>query len=126
MRPNKWLIICLFVLQALASGLFSNAHAASVLAEEGVAASTTGHCSADLRGKNGAPAQKRHFHSQCCILCVSGDHDFLRFPAVAPPILVFFAPEPVLGSAGRSLDSPDGRPTGWTNSWSSRAPPSFS
>lgn len=117
---RNWLIICLFLLQALTSSLTGADHRRADAT--GVSASL--HCEAWRRG-DGAPSNDRRA-APCCILCIAGgggDADGLVFvPAFAEPFIV-----PLL-SADRALP-PAGlarKLAGWASSWSSRAPPRIS
>ncbi len=115
-------VACVFVLQGLAFA--SPMHLNEMHGGVGLEAAGI-QCAAGSQGGDSAPA--RHEHHQCCILSSLHDHDgLLRFVAIASDIVDFSAAQIVSAIDWGFLNDPDGRPTGWTSSWSSRAPPSFS
>ncbi|MBU3887105.1 hypothetical protein FM996_05250 [Methylosinus sporium] len=120
-------LACVFVLQGVAFAV-SPAHERGDLggAEPGAVA-TVGYeyCGASPHGDHKAPAHS--VHSQCCILCPSSAHDGLsRFAAVLFDIIVFPPLRTAAAIDWRAFVDPVAPPTGWTSSWSSRAPPSIS
>lgn len=115
------LALCLFALQALVAGPAPRLSASSRDAQASLIAIGGGYC--EPHDDRGAPVPAGKDHSPCCIFCVAGrdgppliaaDFSTAETGLLSPPAL-----SPALGST----DAPDGRPIGWTSSWSSRAPP---
>jgi len=94
--------------------------------ESSVAASIDGaRCNAEAGSK--APAHQHHEHSQCCIFCnETGRDTSALLVAVVFNAAYFLGLTNVFSGAYVIADEPRLRSIGWTSSWSSRAPPSFS
>lgn len=120
-------IACLFLLKGLAlaasPGLMEIAHGGGGSIVD--AAVVGKHC--DAHGGEGAPLHGDHSHSQCCIFCAASGRD-ASFSVVAAFLatVIYLMPEAAVSTVRFFTDDPDGRPIGWTSSWSSRAPPFFS
>jgi hypothetical protein len=78
------------------------------------------HESGDLPGQH-----SRHHH---CALCVAGSRDVSHYEAAAviATVVVLALPQSHDRPAWIRRDELTPSPIGWTSSWSSRAPPSFS
>jgi hypothetical protein len=79
------------------------------------------------RGENPS-APCRHDHCECCILCTS-THGSGGLAALAPILssLAILPLQRVKTASVWHLSGADSkRPSGWTSSWSQRAPPRFS
>ena len=107
-----------------ASPAFANKAPDSASANGSLIASTiNGDCHAP--GGEKSPAQGRHDHSQCCILCSASARDSgeLLAAAILLGLATYSAPEPTLHFIHFSNVDFNVPPLGWTSSWSSRAPP---
>ena len=121
-------LACLIVLQALA---FAASPAFAKNAPDGadhtLAPSTIeGDCHA--LGGDKAPAQGRHDHAQCCVLCSANGRDAAELLTAAILFAVAFCSAPELAISLVRFSNVDfnDHPLGWTSSWSSRAPPQIS
>jgi hypothetical protein len=90
-----------------------------------IVSTTDGYCSA--LGNDKGPAHGRHDHSQCCIFCKASGRD-ATFAIIAASICVaiYLPSKESVSLVPFAEDDCSMRPIGWTSSWSSRAPPSFS
>jgi hypothetical protein len=82
-------------------------------------------CFVDAHGGNRLPAHEGD-HAQCCVLCGARDlagHALTNVAQMSGAISPQRFSATVSGWLREALVSP---PTGWTSSWSSRAPPFFS
>lgn len=116
----------LFLLQALALGFSPNGRVALASGDAGTSIAMAGEiCQAKTDPDGKTPAPRSHHHY--CTVCSVGNHDQTK-DAVAflVSIIVVLAPlsEDTLSWFVRVDLTPF--PLGWTSSWSSRAPPSFS
>ena len=79
---------------------------------------------ADDGGKAPKPNHQHHRH---CAVCVASNRDFpLPASALIAAVVAFIPPPPDEAPPRFSRDELAPPPLGWTSSWSSRAPPSFS
>ena len=117
------ILACVFVLQGVAFAVSREPASVGGL-EAGMTVSMGEYCGADKLGDKGGPTHRDH--SQCCILCSSSAYDgVVRFVSTLFVILSFPTHQ-VAAVKWRIHDDPVASPVGWTSSWSSRAPPSFS
>ncbi|MGO9236431.1 MAG: hypothetical protein ACLP4V_21030 [Methylocella sp.] len=99
---------------------------APISAEAGQAISLgDDYCGAPGGGEPHAPGQ--YDHCQCCIVCSSNDACGLAWVTAIPLTDAVFPAPRTSGAIARRF-SGDGNkpPSGWTSSWSQRAPPRFS
>ena len=82
-------------------------------------------CRAPRGGDPYSPCQ--HDHCQCCILCSSSDAGGLAWAAAIALTVVVLPPLRTTGAIAWRLPRSENKPpSGWTSSWSQRAPPRFS
>jgi hypothetical protein len=119
-------VACLFLLQTLAFVFTSNGRIAFASGDAGASIAMAGEiCQAktDADGKTPAP----HSHHHRCTLCSLGHRDQATdVVALLASVIAVLAPRPDNTPAWFVHDEFTPFPPGWTSSWSSRAPPSFS
>ncbi|PWB82971.1 MAG: hypothetical protein C3F11_09085 [Methylocystaceae bacterium] len=128
MLRNKWFIFCVIALQSVALGLSAQGSAFRAAAEQSVILAATGEqCNVGAVDVGNGPAPMPHDHAQCCILCMSQQSaEVLASTAIVIARAVFSWPRAVSATVCYFREDAGGIPLGWTASWSSRAPPSFS
>lgn len=112
-------VACLFVLQAIAIAA-GPAHAAL---DAGLDQSFA-YCSANSDA-NDSSAPAHHVHGEHCLICAAAEI-VQPVRAIAFIALAVHAAPARAPLAWRLRDESPPPPSGWTSSWSSRAPPSFS
>jgi len=121
-------IALFFLVQTLAFVFSPNGRIAFTNGDAGVSsiAMAGDICRADSDDSGKAP-WRNHQHHRHCAVCAVSNRDFPP-PALAliAAIFVFIAPPSNEAPARFSHDELAPPPLGWTSSWSSRAPPSFS
>jgi hypothetical protein len=81
-----------------------------------------GICTFHAGDKN--PAHGHDDHSQCCLFCAaSRQAASLLFLGALISVITYFTPAANVSPIRLFAGDFDGPPTGWTSSWSSRAPP---
>lgn len=117
-------VTLLLVLQGL---VFAGSAALARTAGDGVSPSVVASASHCIPSSGDTDPAKRHAdHSLCCIFCNANVRD-ATFIGVAAFLVAMTV---AVGAAAATVVRPnrddfDKHPTGWTSSWSSRAPPSF-
>jgi hypothetical protein len=106
-------VACLFALQLLIMTGAPNFAAGS---------QSAGICAAHGGDKN--PGHGHDDHCQCCAFCAANRQDAsLFFIGALISVKTYLIPETIVSAVRLFAGDPDGRPIGWTSSWSSRAPP---
>lgn len=115
-----WLLAC------QGFGAFASSHSHWGQSIAGQTVSQAGQdCGATPARMPSAPCH--HDHCECCILCASGHANGpALIGVIVSAIALFSAPPITVAAAWRFSRAENKPPSGWTSSWSQRAPPRFS
>lgn len=120
------IVAVLFILQTIASWGDSTDFAHQNAGSGAGDSMVSQYCGAS--GKSDSPAQQHRKHCDSCILCASsgGRYEAPQFIATPSHESPYRTPISSPHLIRRLVDPPTSDTTGWTSSWSSRAPPLFS
>jgi hypothetical protein len=116
--------LCLLILQGLVLAVSPKfLRVSNDVGAQGVVASAEGdYCG--VQGGEGLPARGDHSHLECCVVCATSCRDALFLVPNAVVVSILDSSLEASDSIDRYFAKvPDCTPTGWTSSWSSRAPP---
>jgi len=135
LAPGRWslgraviagILAWLLAFQGFAFAASSHGRYAPIGAEAGHVISVGGDfCGSPGGGDPHAPGQ--YHHCQCCIVCSSNHACGLAWLVAMPLTGAIFSPPRTTGALAWRLPGSENKPpSGWTSSWSQRAPPRFS
>lgn len=119
-------IVALFLLQTLAFVFSSNGRVVFAGADAGSSIAMAGEiCQSMARGDGEPPARPTHHH-HCTLCSAGGDGQAENVAAFLARVILVLAPRSDAAPAWPLRNDAASFPTGWTSSWSSRAPPPLS